>query len=136
MPDRVARRRHRVIRHPASQSRQRRDPNLQSLATGVRITFVLTLLLPALPAAAQELPACAVTGASSVMINGRPALRLSDVAACPPGLFEPVPGVFVEGEPAVRFVAPAEGCVAVGSSDVAVGGAGAMRAGDVVCPPQ
>lgn len=136
MPDRVARRRHRVIRHPASQSRQRRDPNLQSLATCVWITFVLTLLLPALPAAAQELPACAVTGASSVMINGRPALRLSDVAACPPGLFEPVPGVFVEGEPAVRFVAPAEGCVAAGSSDVTVGGAGAMRAGDVVCPPQ
>lgn len=90
----------------------------------------------ALPALAQDMPSCAVTGASSVMINGRPALRLSDVAACPPGLFEPVPGVFVEGEPAVRFVAPVEGCVAAGSADVTINGAGAVRAGDVVCPPQ
>lgn len=98
--------------------------------------FVLTAMFPVLPAVAQELPACAVTGASSVMINGRPALRLSDVAACPPGLFEPVPGVFVEGEPAVRFVAPVEGCVAAGSADVTINGAGAARAGDVVCPPQ
>ncbi|WP_176522014.1 PAAR domain-containing protein [Stappia indica] len=98
--------------------------------------FVLTAMFPVLPAVAQELPACAVTGASSVMINGRPALRLSDVAACPPGLFEPVPGVFVEGEPTVRFVAPVEGCVAAGSADVTINGAGAARAGDAVCPPR
>ena len=103
---------------------------------GMRVAFVLALLAPALPALAQDMPACAVTGASSVMINGRPALRLSDVAACPPGLFEPIPGVLVEGEPAVRFVAPVEGCVAAGSSDVTIGGAGAVRAGDAVCPPQ
>ncbi|WP_249695687.1 PAAR domain-containing protein [Stappia sp. WLB 29] len=108
----------------------------QSRHMAMRVAFVLALLAPALPAATQELPACAVTGASSVMINGRPALRLSDVAACPPGLFEPVPGVFVEGEPAVRFVAPVEGCVAVRSSDVTIDGAGAVRAGDAVCPPR
>lgn len=102
----------------------------------IRIALAFALLPPALPAVAQDMPACAVTGASSVMINGRPALRLSDVAACPLGLFEPVPGVFVEGEPAVRFVAPAEGCVVVGSSDVTIDGVGAVRAGDVVCPPQ
>lgn len=98
-----------------------------------RVICVLALLLlPVLPAAAQELPACAVTGAASVMINGRPALRLSDVAACPPGLFEPVPGVFVEGEPAVRFVA--QGCVAAGSANVTIEGTGAARTGDVACP--
>lgn len=108
----------------------------QSRHMAMRVAFVLALLAPALPAATQELPACAVTGASSVMINGRPALRLSDVAACPPGLFETVPGVFVEGEPAVRFVAPVEGCVAVRSSDVTINGAGAVRAGDAVCPPR
>lgn len=108
----------------------------QSRHMTIRIALALALLFPALPAVAQDMPACAVTGASSVMINGRPALRLSDVAACPPGLFEPVPGVFVEGEPAVRFVAPAEGCVVVGSSDVTIDGVGAVRAGDVVCPPQ
>lgn len=100
----------------------------------VRIALALLFLLPVLPAAAQELPACAVTGAASVMINGRPALRLSDVATCPPGLFEPVPGVFVEGEPAVRFVAPAQGCVAAGSANVTIEGTGAARTGDVACP--
>ncbi|WP_186394195.1 PAAR domain-containing protein [Stappia sp. TSB10GB4] len=100
----------------------------------VRISLALLLPLSSMPAAAQDLPACAVTGAASVMINGRPALRLSDVAACPPGLFETVPGVFVEGEPAVRSATPAQGCVAAGSANVTIDGTGAARAGDVACP--
>lgn len=98
------------------------------------------LLLALLPvphvASAQEMPACAQTGASSVMINGRPALRLSDVATCPPGMFETVPGIMVEGQPAVRFAAPVEGCVATGSADVLMGGTPAGRAGDAACPPK
>lgn len=82
------------------------------------------------------LPACATSGASSVFINGQSALRLSDVTGCPQGMFETVPGVFVEGQPAVRFVAPRGACAGGGSADVLVGGAPAGRAGDAACPPQ
>ena len=99
-----------------------------------RLPLLLFVILP-LPLQAQtpDLPACAATGASSVFINGRPALRLSDVANCPEGMFEIVPGIFVEGQPAVRFAAPAENCTAGGSADVLVGGAPAGRAGDAAC---
>lgn len=98
--------------------------------------FAALALPPATSTAqAQPLPPCAVTGASSVMINGRPALRLSDVAGCPAGMFEPVPGIFIEGQPAVRFVAPVDGCVAGGSASVTMNGAPATRGGDAVCPP-
>ncbi|WP_346892023.1 PAAR domain-containing protein [uncultured Roseibium sp.] len=89
-----------------------------------------------LQAQAADLPACAASGASSVFINGKPALRLSDVANCPKGMFETVPGIFVEGEPAVRFAAPSKNCVAGGSADVLVNGAPAGRAGDAACPPK
>lgn len=82
------------------------------------------------------LPVCATNGASSVFINGRPALRLSDVAGCPEGMFETIPGVFVEGQPAVRFVAPRGACAGGGSADVLIGSAPAGRAGDAACPPQ
>ena len=85
---------------------------------------------------AQSLPGCAQTGASSVFINGRPMLRLSDVVACPKGMFEPVPGIFVEGEPAVRLAAPAPDCSAGGSANVLLGGAPAGRAGDAACRPR
>ncbi|WP_417769411.1 PAAR domain-containing protein [Stappia sp.] len=99
------------------------------------LAAALALLSATSAAIAQPLPPCAVTGAASVIINGRPALRLSDVATCPPGMFEPVPGISIEGQPAVRFAAPAEGCVAGGSANVIMNGAPATRGGDAVCPP-
>lgn len=108
---------------------------LASLAAAPLLTALALLPAPS-PALAQSLPACATGGASSVMINGLPALRLSDVAGCPAGMFEPVPGIFIEGQPAVRFVAPVEGCVAGGSASVTMNGAPATRGGDAVCPPQ
>jgi len=103
----------------------------------IRLTLFLSVALP-LPVRAQTpgLPACAATGAASVVINGRPMLRLSDVAACPEGMFEIVPGFLVEGEPAVRFAAPAGNCIAGGSADVLAGGAPAARAGDAACAPK
>ncbi len=101
------------------------------------LSLFLSVAMP-LPLQAQtpNLPACATSGASSVFINGRPALRLSDVATCPEGMFEIVPGIFVEGEPAVRFASPSENCAVGGSADVLVGGAPAGRAGDAACPPK
>lgn len=103
----------------------------------ISLSLFLSVAVP-LPLQAQtvNLPACAASGASSVFINGRPMLRQSDVANCPEGMFEIVPGFLVEGEPAVRFAAPAENCVAGGSADVLVGGAPAGRAGDAACPPK
>jgi uncharacterized Zn-binding protein involved in type VI secretion len=99
------------------------------------VACVLAVLTDA-SARAQTLPGCAQTGASSVFINGRPMLRLSDVAGCPAGMFETVPGIFVEGEPAVRLAAPAPDCSAGGSANVLLGGAPAGRAGDAACPPR
>lgn len=49
---------------------------------------------------------------------------------------ELVPGIFVEGESAVRLAAPAPDCAALGSADVPLGGAAAERAGDATCPPR
>ena len=113
----------------------RHAPRRLAPLAAVPLAAALALLTAPLAAHAQPLPPCAVGGASSVIINGRPALRLSDVATCPPGMFEPVPGIFVEGQPAVRFVAPAKGCVAGGSANVIMNGAPATRGGDAVCPP-
>lgn len=101
----------------------------------IRLSLLLPLMAPiATIAQTANLPACAASGASSVFINGRPALRLSDVATCPEGMFETVPGIFVEGQPAVRLAEPAENCAAGGSADVLVSGAPAGRAGDAACP--
>ncbi|GGE95193.1 PAAR domain-containing protein [Stappia taiwanensis] len=117
--------------HPSARLRR------ASRAARCGLAGALLALLPfLLSASAQEMPACAQTGASSVMINGRPALRLSDVATCPPDMFETVPGIMIEGQPAVRFAAPVEGCVATGSADVLMGGTPAGRAGDAACPPK
>lgn len=77
-------------------------------------------------------PGCALTGSPNVMIGGRPALRLSDVAACPGLAYEIVPSVFVNGEPAVKLL-PNEDCAAQGASDVLVEGGPAARSGDVNC---
>jgi uncharacterized Zn-binding protein involved in type VI secretion len=103
--------------------------------TAAPLAAALALLTAPLVALAQPMPPCAATGAASVIINGRPALRLSDVATCPPGMFEPVPGISIEGQPAVRFSAPVKGCIAGGSANVIMNGAPATRGGDAVCPP-
>ncbi|WP_438753109.1 PAAR domain-containing protein [Pararhizobium sp. O133] len=85
---------------------------------------------------AQPLPACALSGATSVMIGGQPALRLSDVVNCPPELYEIVPSIFIEGQPIVHFRSgsAAKGdCIAKGESSVMVEGEAAQRTGDVAC---
>ncbi|OCP10494.1 hypothetical protein BBX50_02095 [Ensifer sp. LC11] len=100
----------------------------------------LWLALPMFPAMAEEAPApipsCALSGASSVMIGGQPALRLSDVANCPPELYEVVPSIMIEGQPVVHFRAGsgAKGdCAAKGEATVSFEGQAAQRVGDVDC---
>lgn len=82
------------------------------------------------------LPACALSGATSVMIGGQPALRMSDVANCPPELYEIVPSIFIEGQPVVHFRSGtgAKGdCFAKGDPSVMLEGEAAQRTGDVAC---
>lgn len=86
--------------------------------------------------AAQPLPACALSGATSVMIGGQPALRMSDVVNCPPELYEIVPSIFIEGQPIVHFrsgAATKADCTAKGEASVMLEGEAAQRTGDVAC---
>ncbi|QRM56056.1 PAAR domain-containing protein [Sinorhizobium sp. BG8] len=85
------------------------------------------------------MPACALSGAASVMIGGAPALRLSDVANCPPELYEVVPGITIEGQPIVHFrsgAAEKGKCIARGEGSVLVESGSAARVGDVLCTEQ
>lgn len=99
----------------------------------MRIFIPLLLFLGTLPAHAQDLPACARSGSKGVMFNGLPALRLSDVQACPPGSYSIVNGFLVDGEPVVQFKPVGEECVAGASPNVIINGQAANRVGDVVC---
>ncbi len=101
----------------------------------MRACLTLLLLLP-VPGLAAGLPDCARTGAVSVMINGLPALKLSDMALCPPGSWSIIPGMVIEGEPMVQVNPGTAGCMSGASPDVIVDGQGANRAGDIACPPQ
>ena len=83
----------------------------------------------------EVMPPCGLTGSSSVTVEGGRMLRLSDVIGCEGVLYEPIPGLFIEGEPAVRLVPKAEsGCVATGAASVVVEGEAAHRQGDIHCP--
>jgi uncharacterized Zn-binding protein involved in type VI secretion len=106
-------------------------------ATGVwRTGFALVACLSATGASAQAPPNCALKGSSSVMIGGRPALRLSDVANCPAALYQIIPSVRIEGQPMV-YVKPVDDgetvCAASGDPTVSVEGKPAARLGDVTC---
>ncbi len=94
----------------------------------------------AVPSGAEDarppIPACALSGSTSVMIGGQPALRLSDVANCPPELYEVVPSIMIEGQPVVHFRAgsgEAGDCTAKGEPTVTFEGQAAQRLGDVAC---
>ena len=79
---------------------------------------------------------CALTGAKSVVVAGVAALRLSDVANCPEGLYEVVPGIMIEGEPIVRVRAGSsspDDCPARGAGSVIANGEAVQRAGDGLC---
>lgn len=102
----------------------------------MRVTLTAMLTLVALPVMAADLPPCARTGAATVTINGRPALKLGDVALCPPGSFSIVQGMTIEGQPMVQFNPAGTDCLAGSSADVIVDGQGANRLGDITCAPK
>ena len=68
-----------------------------------RSTAVLFLLLVPGIAFSQDVPGCAVTGSKTMMIGGKPALRLSDVVMCPPDSYEIISSIQIDGQPMVHF---------------------------------
>ncbi|KQV38415.1 MULTISPECIES: hypothetical protein [unclassified Rhizobium] len=106
-----------------------------------RLLTCACLLFGGYPAAsfaedAAAIPPCALSGAVSVMIGGAPALRLSDVAKCPPELYEVVPSIMIEGQPVVHFRGGSDGkttCAAKSEGSVTMEGEAANRLGDVAC---
>ena len=91
-------------------------------------------LIAATLALAQPLQSCARSGAVSVFFNGKPALKLADVVACPAGSFEIIPNVMIEGQPMVHFNTGVGGCLSGSSPNVLVDGKAVTSTGDVACP--
>jgi uncharacterized Zn-binding protein involved in type VI secretion len=92
--------------------------------------------VPALPSLAEGIPACALSGSMTMTIGGKPALRLSDVARCPPDLYEVIKSVSLDGQPLVHFKTGASQdttCAATGDQTVSIEGKPASRLGDVNC---
>lgn len=80
-------------------------------------------------------PNCALTGTSSLMVEGRGMLKLSDVQGCKNLRYEIIPSLMIEGEPAVRLVPTGNiKCGVGGSTSVTAEGGAIIRIGDVVCP--
>ena len=91
------------------------------------------------PAFADTLPACALTGSMTMTIGGKPALRLSDVANCPPDLYEVITSVSIDGQPMVHFKTGMTGkvrCVTLAAPSVSVEGKPASTLGMVACNNQ
>lgn len=107
--------------------------------SGTGLFASITILATAGAAFAQSgvpLPSCALSGAQSVMIGGKPALRMADVINCPPELYTVVPSIFIEGQPVVHFrsgTGAKADCSAKGEPSVMLEGKAAQRTGDVAC---
>ncbi|MBL0373108.1 PAAR domain-containing protein [Rhizobium sp. KVB221] len=100
-----------------------------------RLSVLIGLVLPTFTLA-QDIPPCALSGSATVMIGGRPALRLADVANCPPALYETIDSVHIDGQPMVFFKSGKSGgttCVAKADSSITVEGKPAQGLGDVGC---
>lgn len=68
-----------------------------------KLAIAIAILVVPAQINAQDLPGCAVTGSQTVMIGGKPALRLSDVINCPPDTYEIINSVKIDGQPMVHF---------------------------------
>ncbi len=98
------------------------------------LVFLALFAFMTVAAHSEYLPACAKSSAATVMFNGKPALKLSDAAACPAGSFQIIPNMMIEGEPMVHFNAGAAGCTATTSPNVIANNKAANTVGDVACP--
>jgi hypothetical protein len=88
------------------------------------------------PVMAQDIPACALTGSMTMMIGGKPALRLADVAKCPPDLYDIITSIQIDGQPMVHFKTGIAGklrCVTLDNPDVTAENKPASTLGGVDC---
>ena len=100
-----------------------------------RTAVLFALLYPCL-AFGQDLPGCAATGSKTVMLGGKPALRLSDVTMCPPDIYEIIASVTIDGQPMVRFKPVHFGktrCAVMGESTVIAEGKAVTPQGSIHC---
>jgi hypothetical protein len=89
-----------------------------------------------LPAFAQDIPACALSGSPTMSIGGRPALRLSDVVNCPPDAYEIIKSVQIDGQPMVHLKQITTGkmrCVSLANPSVMAESKRASTLGDLAC---
>lgn len=101
-----------------------------------RSTAVLFILLGPGMAFSQDIPGCAATGSKTVMIGGKPALRLSDVVMCPPDSYEIIGSIQIDGQPMVRFKPVHFGktrCAVMGDTTVLAENEAATPAGSMHC---
>lgn len=88
------------------------------------------------PAWAQDIPPCALTGSVTMMIGGKPALRLSDVANCPADSYEIVNSIQIDGQPMVHLKPVITGkvrCITLENPTVLAEGKQATTLGDTAC---
>jgi hypothetical protein len=101
-----------------------------------RSTAVLFFLLAPAMAFSQDIPGCAATGSKTMMIGGKPALRLSDVVMCPPDSYEIISSIVIDGQPMVRFKPVQFGktrCAAIEDSTVMAENEAATPQGSMHC---
>jgi hypothetical protein len=115
-----------------------RHQRKQTMAAMPRVAAILATLSLSLsaPAFAEEIPPCALTGSMTVMIGGKPALRLSDVAKCPPALYDIITSVQIDGQPMVHFKTGSTGkvrCFSEPNPTVTVESKQASTLGDTAC---
>lgn len=102
----------------------------------IKSTAVLFVLVSSGLAFGQDVPGCAVTGSKTVMIGGKPALRLSDVVLCPPDTYEIISSIQIDGQPMVRFKPVHFGktrCAVMGDATVMAENEAATPAGSIHC---
>ena len=100
---------------------------MQRLAGVLGLFITLCHSAMAQDTAIGAMPSCVKTGAVSVFFNGKPALKLGDVAACPPATYQIIPNIVIEGQPMVHLT----GCAA-GSPNISADSQAANTLGD--CP--
>jgi uncharacterized Zn-binding protein involved in type VI secretion len=111
-------------------ARYGRRPLLPALAalTGLTAAPAMAQTTDAAGAAAAATPPCGLTGSADAFAEGRAMLRLGDVAGCPGVRYELIPGVLINGQPAVRLL-PQDDCAAAGASSVRTGDGAAGTTG-------
>jgi hypothetical protein len=89
-----------------------------------------------LPALAQDIPPCALTGSMTTSIGGKPALKLSDVANCPADSYEIIQSVQIDGQPMVHLKRITTGktrCITLESPSVTAENKQVNALGDLSC---